>query len=550
LINGTLSPNADPAPPELTSGGGVMDWLSGLFGGARTLPTLPAEPAGPARDAYAGQSMTMPRADFRPGTDLGGSVPMSAEQADRMREASMELHDATMLAGGPMGAEAGTGAVALASRRTPVNLPPPSRGLINATGAAPGEAAGATKTWGRDLSGKWSGEQPTTFYRATNPGNEQRISTGDPAWDSHLFAADNPDAASPYGASVEKITALPDAKILYQGTAAYNRMARGGATPQAVAAAAREAGYDAVWFERQSDIGTAILNPGKFAREGSEPPGFTTYHGTPHTFPPTERNPLGEFDPMKIGTGEGNQAYGVGAGYTAGAEPTAETYLQNANWSYGRQKAQTIYDNLHNRATERGLDNEGWSKLNAQREFWENVVLGRSPRQLIEDAKANPDQWGQHYLDYVNSLNPDRFRRVGGNMYEVRINADPEQYLQWDKPFNEQPKAVRDLFPTTDDGRVQMPNGERVPPEQARGATLYHGLSEGYGGPAKASEKLQEAGVPGLRYLDSGSRQAGQGTHNYVTFSPSIMTIIRRYGIAGLMAGAGAAANGGQGQQQ
>ena len=36
------------------------------------------------------------------------------------------------------------------------------------------------------------------------------------------------------------------------------------------------------------------------------------YHGTPHTLPPTERNPLGEFDASKIGTGEGAQAYGHG----------------------------------------------------------------------------------------------------------------------------------------------------------------------------------------------------------------------------------------------
>jgi hypothetical protein len=455
LINGT--PNADPAPPELTSGGGVMDWLSGMFGGARTLPTLPAEPAGPARDAYAGQSMTMPRADFRPGTDIGGSVPMSAEQADRMREASMELHDATMLAGGPMGAEAGTGAVALASRRTPVNLPPPSRGLINAAGEAPG---------------------------------------------------------------------------------------------------------------------------------------FTSYHGSGAKFD--------RFDDAFIGTGEGAQAYGMGH-YTAGAEPTAETYVQNANWSYGRQKAQTIYDNLHNQANERGLDNEGWSRLNAQREFWENVVLGRSPRQLIEDAKANPDQWGQHYLDYVNTLNPDRFRRVGGNMYEVNINADPEHYLNWDKPLSEQhpvvQKAMADRFDLrpggvqeraaylaslpNDDLRavatraLDNPNITGDAPEFARlmkeAPDIDHNAvwdiqraalhPEGWGSysrqpttmgdlyrsnylgdPTAASAALQEAGIPGIRYLDSGSRQAGEGTHNYVTFSPSIMAIIRRYGIAGLISGAGAAA--------
>ena len=531
LINGT--PNADPAPPELTSGGGVMDWLSGMFGGARTLPTLPAEPAGPARDAYAGQSMTMPRADFRPGTDIGGSVPMSAEQADRMREASMELHDATMLAGGPMGAEAGTGAVALASRRTPVNLPPPSRGLINATGEAPGPVSILQD--GTILSG----ETPVGRVKYDHGGASTRI--GD--------IAINPSMQN-QGIGSQVIRQIQDEAAARGNPVVLSTDAFRG--PQAQADQLRL--YDRLGFQPNTGPGQVSERIGgrKVAEDLVwQPPGFTTYHGTPHTFPPTERNPLGEFDPMKIGTGEGNQAYGVGAGYTAGAEPTAETYLQNANWSYGRQKAQTIYDNLHNQANERGLDNEGWSKLNAQREFWENVVLGRAPRQLIEDAKANPDQWGQHYLDYVNTLNPGRFRRVGGNMYEVRINADPEQYLNWDKPLSEQsPEIQKTLAPlvqqaidkqyTTGTDPLTFSGGEAysaaqsvMPSFDKAGAPLSVSASE-------LSKALNDAGIPGLRYLDSGSRQAGQGTHNYVTFSPSIMTIIRRYGIAGLMAGAAA----------
>lgn len=52
-------------------------------------------------------------------------------------------------------------------------------------------------------------------------------------------------------------------------------------------------------------------------------PGFIAYHGSPHNFPPTPRNPHGEFDASKIGTGEGAQAYGVGAAYLAEAEQLA-----------------------------------------------------------------------------------------------------------------------------------------------------------------------------------------------------------------------------------
>jgi hypothetical protein len=67
---------------------------------------------------------------------------------------------------------------------------------------------------------------------------------------------------------------------------------------------------------------------------------------------------------------------------------------------------------------------------------------------------------------------------------------------------------------------------------------------------ASAAQALNDAGIPGIRYLDQGSRGAGEGSHNYVVFDANTMNIIRRYGLAGLMAGGGAAAMGGQQRQQ
>jgi hypothetical protein len=54
------------------------------------------------------------------------------------------------------------------------------------------------------------------------------------------------------------------------------------------------------------------------------------YHGTPHTLPPTPRNPLGEFDASKIGTGEGAQAYGHGI-YTSEAPSVAKSYQSSVS---------------------------------------------------------------------------------------------------------------------------------------------------------------------------------------------------------------------------
>jgi hypothetical protein len=113
--------------------------------------------------------------------------------------------------------------------------------------------------------------QPTTFWRGTNPGDERRIATGAPSWDSHLFMADNPDAASMYGKVLQQYDAAPDAKILYEGTKDFVSLAGRQRKDESLldyaaraADAAKAADYDALWFKRQGDVGTAVFNPGKF----------------------------------------------------------------------------------------------------------------------------------------------------------------------------------------------------------------------------------------------------------------------------------------------
>jgi hypothetical protein len=49
---------------------------------------------------------------------------------------------------------------------------------------------------------------------------------------------------------------------------------------------------------------------------------------------------------------------------------------------------------------------------------------------------------------------------------------------------------------------------------------------------------LKQAGIPGIKYLDAGSRSAGDGSRNYVVFDPKIIEIVRKYGI-GAVLGAG-----------
>ena len=44
----------------------------------------------------------------------------------------------------------------------------------------------------------------------------------------------------------------------------------------------------------------------------------------------------------------------------------------------------------------------------------------------------------------------------------------------------------------------------------------------------KASDVLNKAGIPGIKYLDQGSRGAGEGTRNFVLFDDTIPKILKQ----------------------
>ena len=68
-------------------------------------------------------------------------------------------------------------------------------------------------------------------------------------------------------------------------------------------------------------------------------------------------------------------------------------------------------------------------------------------------------------------------------------------------------------------------------------------LGANFNGQRRVSDSLREAGVPGMRYFDGGSRSAGEGTRNYVIFDPEIIEIAKKYGLMPAAVGAGALAD-------
>lgn len=142
---------------------------------------------------------------------------------------------------------------------------------------------------------------------------------------------------------------------------------------------------------------------------------------------------------------------------------------------------------------------------------------------------------------YRDALAPDG----AGHMYQVGINADPEHFLDWDAPVNQQSPHVRNALADVlgEDGLRAMPDpnvydANRLPPpfDPRKGETVYRAL----GPKRQATQRLQEAGVSGIRYKDQGSRgvDGAQATRNYVVFNDKLVDIMKRYGVAAPVAAA------------
>jgi hypothetical protein len=276
--------------------------------------------------------------------------------------------------------------------------------------------------------------------------------------------------------------------------------------------------------------------------------GIRGFHGSPHDFPPVrliempdgqrlyqnmneladtpqgariiQEFPLGRFDMSKIGTGEGAQAYGHGL-YFAEAEDTARVYR----------------DALKNKA----LIDPNADMLDPKRiagelyDSWQGDIAG-----ALDDAKLYDNSKA-----IIAELNKIKASPPAGRMYEVEINADPDAFLDWDKPLSEQPEAVRQALARLDPDMYSPDGSDYDPTELGQIAyqRMFHATRKKIGPnqgaktyQAEISKTLNQAGIPGIKYLDAGSRGVGDGTRNYVVFDDKLISIVKKYGIAGASA--------------
>ena len=223
-----------------------------------------------------------------------------------------------------------------------------------------------------------------------------------------------------------------------------------------------------------------------------------TWHGTPHEI---EGN---KFSNEKIGTGEGAQAYGIGH-YTAESKDLGNVY---------RRKLTT---------------EEGGKAEHPDQSI--QLKIGRLEdqiKQLNQSDNPNAKSMIKAYENRISELDK------AGNLYKVEIPDELiAKYLDWDKPFSEQHPDVQKALAKYDPDTYH-PSGSDYD-ENELGQMAYHRIAgkenirnpSPVSGDRKASQKLNELGIPGIRYLDQGSRGKG-GTSNFVTFDPETIKILER----------------------
>ena len=260
--------------------------------------------------------------------------------------------------------------------------------------------------------------------------------------------------------------------------------------------------------------------------QGTQSPA-TVFHGTPHLF--------NKFDSSKIGTGEGNQTYGYGL-YLAENPEVARMYRDVLTQSDAMVDGQ-ILDSTNPKHLLARVLNEESGNVVAARDSLKMFARPGGSKSVSDAAKAALELLDAGERPVMQTVKPQ------GSLMQVDLPDEQiAKMLDFDKPLNKQSKPVRDALSklgiTVDDTKLgeyedallgalmtdaptgplprqpmNMTGGEIIK-ELQRNPSRYlpqimqgRELTQAMINPAQgASSVLRQAGIPGIRYLDEGSR--------------------------------------------
>lgn len=284
----------------------------------------------------------------------------------------------------------------------------------------------------------------------------------------------------------------------------------------------------------------------------------TVYHGSPYRF--------NRFDPTKIGSGEGAQAYGYGH-YVAESPAVAKGYQEvlasprnqvmagkgvyiepspagDETWRLAGISEVGKMRGRVGDATQGITDYRFNNPASAIRYAKRQGLLPRDQKPIMMEI-ASEGQYRQ--VRSASEMEDPKYNQLiasdPGSFYTIDL-PDPAiaRMLDWDKPLSQQPEVLKILEAHQTMGKQSLgwkgaPAGqwEKAMSLPSRtGEWLYREIVNN--DPLRTSEALRNLGIPGIRYLDQGSRGAGQGTSNFVVF-PGEEDLLRILNVEGGLLG-------------
>lgn len=228
------------------------------------------------------------------------------------------------------------------------------------------------------------------------------------------------------------------------------------------------------------------------ARRISNP--IKAHHGSPHDFD--------EFDLTKMGTGEGSQAFSQG-GYFAENPAVGKGYQKALSGKLPEGWAQKYPESA--RAYIRGMVGD----------VADGTVTAEQAAKHIYNANASMRSYP---ADQLAAELSDAAQKTKGRMYEVNLHVRPEELLDWDQPLSAQTPQVTSRLRTVVDARYGKGTFDSLARNGADPKDLFANFDDLPEGGMEGM--LNEGGVPGVQYLDAGSRGRTGGTVVGVTQTP------------------------------
>ena len=214
-------------------------------------------------------------------------------------------------------------------------------------------------------------------------------------------------------------------------------------------------------------------------RAGSLLSPLTVFHGSPHKF--------SKFDASKIGTGEGAQAYGHGL-YFAENPAVAKSY-QSVGGYLSNDPVRMAADTVSSHGSEKKALSHLQSILPP---VGETTFTGHT-RDQIEKA--------------ISAIKSGQHKEVSGSLYTVDLPDEQiAKMVNWDVSINKQPEPIK---------QVLLPLAQKYGVAKTADVGTLLGWMQREMPASEVSNKLREAGIPGIRYLDQGSRGNYQAQTTY-----------------------------------